>query len=172
LPTFLLSLFSAGLLEEAGLPIVFGVALFYGGLAQFVAGIWEYRNNNTSGRPRFGSFGAFWLSLWAFEHLYIDTIPEAQQDTVVGWFLLAWGIFTTYMWIASFRITAAVNILFLFLAATFFILAAGDLTGSDPIVQVGGYVGLVTAVTAWYASFATVINPTFVRTVLPVKPLD
>jgi uncharacterized protein len=172
LPTFLLSLFNAGLLGEAGEPIVFGVALFYGGVAQVIAGIWEFRNNNTFGATAFTSFGTFWLSFWAFEHFYIDKIPEAEQPTVIGWFLIAWGIFTAYMWIASFRITAAVNIVFLLLTATFFILGIGDLLESDPIVQIGGYVGLATAAVAWYTSFATVVNPTFSRTILPVGPLS
>ncbi len=172
LTTFVLSLFNAGLLPEAGEPIVFGLALFYGGIAQLIAGIWEFRNNNTFGATAFTSYGAFWLSFWAFQQFYVDAIPEAQRATVVGWFLFAWGVFTTYMWVASFRITAAVNVLFLALAITFFLLAAGDLTGIELIGRIGGYVGLLTAAIAWYTSFATVINPTFCRTVLPVKKLD
>ncbi len=171
LTTFLLSLFNAGLLPESGEPIVFGLALFYGGIAQLIAGIWEFRNNNTFGATAFTSYGAFWLAFWALQQFYIERIPEDQRATVVGWFLVAWGIFTAYMWVASFRITAAVNVLFLFLAATFFLLAIGDLTGSEVIGHIGGYVGLATAGIAWYTSFATVVNPTFCRTVLPVGPL-
>jgi len=171
LTTFLLSLFNAGLLSDVGEPIVLGVALFYGGVAQFVAGLWEYRNNNTFGATAFCSYGAFWLSFWAFNQFYASKIPEAQASTFVGWFLISWGIFTAYMWVASFRMTAAVNLVFLLLAATFFLLGFGDLLGADGVKTIGGFVGLATAVAAWYASFATVLNPTFGRTVLPVKEL-
>jgi uncharacterized protein len=172
LTTFLLSFFNAGLLDPAGEPIVFPLGLFYGGLAQFAAGMWEFRNNNTFGATAFTSYGAFWIALAAFDTFYVDKVPETQLPTVVGWFLIAWGIFTAYMWIGSFRVTVAVNIVFLLLAATFFILGIGELTGNSGIGQIGGYVGIATAIAAWYASAAGVINTNFGRTVLPVKPLS
>ncbi len=168
LTTFMLSLFNAGLLDEAGEPIVFPLALFYGGLAQFLAGMWEYRNNNTFGATAFTSYGAFWLTFWAVQTFYANRIPEAQLDTVVGWFLIAWGIFTAYMWIGSFKVSIAVNIVFLLLTVTFFVLGIGDLLGSDSVVRIGGYLGIVTALAAWYASAAGVLNDTIGRPVLPV----
>lgn len=168
LTTFMLSLFNAGLLDEAGEPIVFPLALFYGGLAQFLAGMWEYRNNNTFGATAFTSYGAFWLTFWALQTFYANRIPEAQLDTVVGWFLIAWGIFTAYMWIGSFKVSIAVNIVFLLLTVTFFVLGIGDLLGSDSVVRIGGYLGIVTALAAWYASAAGVLNDTIGRPVLPV----
>ncbi len=168
LTTFMLSLFNAGLLDEAGEPIVFPLALFYGGLAQFLAGMWEYRNNNTFGAMAFTSYGAFWLTFWALQTFYANRIPEAQLDTVVGWFLIAWGIFTAYMWIGSFKVSIAVNIVFLLLTVTFFVLGIGDLLGSDSVVRIGGYLGIVTALAAWYASAAGVLNDTIGRPVLPV----
>ena len=88
LTTFMLSLFNAGLLPEAGEPIVFSLALFYGGLAQFLAGMWEFRNKNTFGATAFTSYGAFWLAFWGLEQFYIDRIPEGQRPLVVGWFLV------------------------------------------------------------------------------------
>ena len=172
LTTFLLSLFNAGLLNSAGEPIVFPLGLFYGGLAQFMAGMWEFRNNNTFGATAFTSYGAFWIALAAFDTFYVDKIPEAQLAPVVGWFLIAWGIFTAYMWIGSFRVTVAVNLVFLLLAATFFLLGIGELSGSSAIGQIGGFVGIATAIAAWYASAAGVINSNFGRPVLPVKPLS
>ena len=168
LTTFLLSLFNAGLLSEAGEPVVFSLALFYGGLAQFVAGMWEFRNQNTFGATAFTSYGAFWLAFWGLNQFYIDRIPEGQRPVVVGWFLIAWGIFTAYMLIASFRVNPAVMLVFLLLTATFLILGIGDLLGSGLVRHIGGYVGIATAIAAWYASAADVINDTFGRTVLPV----
>ena len=151
LTTFLLSRFNAGLLDEAGEPIVFPLALFYGGLAQVLAGMWEYRKNNTFGATAFTSYGAFWLTFWALTTFYTDRIPEAQLGTVVGWFLIGWGFFTAYMWIGSFKVSVAVNIVFLLLTATFFVLGIGDLMGSDAIVNIGGYLGIITAFPAWSA---------------------
>lgn len=170
LTTFLLSLFNAGLLSEAGEPIVFPLGLFYGGLAQFLAGMWEFKNKNTFGATAFTSYGAFWITLAAFDTYYVNQIPEAQLTTALGWFLIAWGIFTAYMWIGSFKVSVAVNIVFLLLTATFFILGIGDVMGSESIPVIGGYVGLATAIAAWYASAAGVINTNFGRTVLPVGP--
>ena len=171
LTTFLLSLFNAKLLGEVGEPLVFAVALFYGGLAQFVAGMWEFRNNNTFGATAFTSYGAFWMSFGVFETFYASKIPESQTPTFVGWFLVAWGIFTAYMWIASLRVSIAVSLVFLLLAITFFLLGVGDIAGNDSISLIGGYCGLATAAAAWYASFAGVMNSTFRRVVLPVKEL-
>ena len=168
LTTFMLSLFNAGLLPEAGEPIVFSLALFYGGLAQFLAGMWEFRNKNTFGATAFTSYGAFWLAFWGLEQFYIDRIPEGQRPLVVGWFLIAWGIFTAYMWIGSFRVNPAVMLVFLFLAVTFFVLGIGDLLGSGLVRNIGGYLGLATAFVAWYTSAADVINENFGRTILPV----
>lgn len=172
LTTFLLSLFNAGLLSTAGEPIVFPLALFYGGLAQFLAGMWEFKNKNTFGATAFTTYGSFWIVFGAFETFYANQIPEAQLGTVLGWFLIAFGIFTAYMFVASLRVTAAVSAVFFLLALTFFILGIGDLAGSDPILYAGGYVGIVTALVAWYASAAGVINTNFGRVILPVKPLS
>lgn len=168
LTTFILSLFNAGLLDSAGESVVFSLALFYGGLSQFAAGMWEFKNKNTFGATAFTSYGAFWLAFWGLVTLYESKIPEDQLGTVVGWFLIAWGIFTAYMWIASFKVNMAVMIVFLLLTATFFLLGIGDLAGVSSISTIGGYVGLATAFAAWYASAAVVINTNFGRTVLPV----
>jgi succinate-acetate transporter protein len=90
----------------------------------------------------------------------------------VGLFLIAWGIFTTYMFVASLRTTAAVSVVFFLLAVTFFVLGIGNSGAHPDIVKAGGWIGLATAAAAWYASFAAVTNSTFGRTVLPVKPLS
>ncbi|MFL6191256.1 MAG: acetate uptake transporter [Actinomycetes bacterium] len=172
LTTFVLSMFNAGLVDAKGEPIVLGLALAYGGAAQLLAGMWEFRKGNTFGATAFSSYGAFWISFWAYVAFFAEGIPEANRGAAAGLYLIAWGIFTTYMWVASLRTTAAVNLVFLLLAITFFVLGIGDAVGNDTISKLGGWLGLATAVAAWYASFAGVTNFTFGREVLPVRPLQ
>jgi uncharacterized protein len=171
LTTFVLSMFNADLVDPAGEPIVVGLALAYGGAAQLLAGMWEFRKGNTFGATAFTSYGAFWLSFWAYVAFFAEGVPEANRGSAVGLYLIAWGIFTAYMWVASFRTNAAVNLVFLLLAITFFVLGIGDAAGNDTVFRLGGWLGLATAVAAWYASFAGVTNSTFGRTMLPVWPL-
>jgi succinate-acetate transporter protein len=171
LTTFVLSMFNAGLVSDKGEPVVFGLALAYGGVAQLLAGMWEFKNNNAFGATAFSSFGAFWLSFWAFEQFFAKGIPAADLGHAVGLYLIGWGIFTAYMWVASFRVSVAVNLVFLLLTVTFALLGIGESGAHTDIVKAGGYVGLATAAAAWYASFAVVTNKTFGRIVLPVKEL-
>jgi succinate-acetate transporter protein len=172
LTTFVLSMFNSGLMGEKGLPIVLGLALAYGGFAQLLAGMWEFRTGNTFGAVAFTSYGAFWLSFWAFEQFYAKEITDkVALGNSVGLFLIAWGIFTAYMFIASLRTSAAIALVFLLLATTFIVLGIGNAEADSGIVHAGGYIGIATAIAAWYASFAAVTNSTFGRTVLPVKEL-
>jgi succinate-acetate transporter protein len=170
LTTFVLSMFNADLVGKGGEPVVFGLAFAYGGLAQVLAGMWEFRTGNTFGAVAFTSFGAFWLSFWAFVQFYEDKVPKADAGHAVGLFLIAWGIFTTYMFVASLRTTAAISLVFILLAVTFFLLGIGNAGAHTNVVKWGGWFGLATAAAAWYASFAAVTNATFKRTVLPVRP--
>ena len=170
LTTFVLSFFNAGIVSDTGEPIVLGLALAYGGLAQLLAGMWEFRNNNTFGATAFTSYGAFWLSFWAFNQFFADKVPSKEVGSAVGLYLIAWGIFTTYMLVASFRVSAAVMVVFLLLAVTFFLLGIGDASGTDSISKAGGWFGIATAIAAWYASFSGVANATFGRTIMPVHP--
>jgi uncharacterized protein len=171
LTTFVLSMFNSGLVSDGGEPVVFGLALAYGGLAQLLAGMWEFRTGNTFGAVAFTSYGAFWLSFWAYVQFYAADVPKADAGHAVGLYLIAWGIFTTYMFVASLRTTAAIATVLFLLAVTFFLLGIGDAGAHTDITKAGGYVGLATAAAAWYASFAAVVNSTFARTVLPVVPL-
>ncbi|MDR3069339.1 MAG: acetate uptake transporter [Cellulomonas sp.] len=170
LSTFVLSLYNAGILE-GGRPVVVGLALFYGGLAQLLAGMWEFRTGNTFGALAFTSYGAFWLA-WATWVVWgADKVADAQQASqAIGVFLLAWGLFTAYMTVAALRTTTAVLTVFVLLTATFFLLGIGDFAENATIVKAGGFVGLATALAAWYGSFAGVVNSTFSKTVLPVGP--
>jgi uncharacterized protein len=169
--TFVLSMFNANFVGSGGEPVVFGLALAYGGIAQLLAGMWEFRTGNTFGALAFSSFGAFWLSLFVFEVFFAGSIPEADLGHAAGLYLWAWAIFTTYMFVASLRTTGAVALVFVLLASTFVLLAIGASGAHETVTHWGGYVGLATAAAAWYASFAAVTNSTFGRTVLPVVPL-
>jgi uncharacterized protein len=171
LTTFVLSIFNAHLMGAGGEPIVFGLALAYGGVAQVLAGMWEFRTGNTFGAVAFTSYGAFWLSFWAFVQFFEKSVPAKDAGHAVGLFLIAWGIFTTYMFIASLRTTAAISLVFVLLAATFFLLGIGNAGAHANVTKIGGWLGLATAAAAWYASFAAVTNSTFGRIVLPVVPL-
>jgi succinate-acetate transporter protein len=172
LTTFVLSMFNSGLVSSGGEPIVFGLALAYGGLAQLLAGMWEFRTGNTFGAVAFTSYGAFWLSFWAFVQFFEKSVPKADAGHAVGLFLIAWGIFTAYMFIASLRTTAAVALVFVLLTVTFFLLGIGNAGAHPNIIKAGGWLGLATAAAAWYASFAAVTNSTFGRIIMPVRPLN
>jgi succinate-acetate transporter protein len=167
--TFVLSCFNAGFfgskspLEAVVLPL----ALFYGGLAQLLAGMWEFRKANTFGAVAFTSYGAFWLSFAAYVKFVAPGLG-AGAGSATGLYLLGWTIFTGYMTVASLGVSRAVAAVFVALFLTFLLLTVGAFLGSAGISVIGGYLGLVTAVLAWYASFAGVINATWKRTVLPV----
>jgi uncharacterized protein len=175
LTTFVLSMVNSGLVSDKTEPIVFGLALAYGGIAQLLAGMWEFKTGNTFGATAFASYGAFWLSFWALVQFYVKGIPAADAGHAVGLFLWAWGIFTAYMFIASLRTTVAVAMVFLLLTVTYILLGIGNSHGSAPghgLVLIGGIVGLATALAAWYASAAQVVNSTFGRDVAPLGPLN
>jgi succinate-acetate transporter protein len=169
--TLVLSVFNAKILNGAGEPVVFGLAIAYGGTAQLLAGMWEFRNNNTFGATAFTSYGAFWISFWFLTHFDAGNIG-GDAGNAIGLYLVAWGIFTLYMWIASFGVSVAVNVIFLLLWITFFLLGIGEWSSGANWTKVGGYVGLATAAAAIYTSFAVVTNSTFKRTVLPTWPLS
>jgi uncharacterized protein len=181
--TFMLSLINSGLvgthkLPGGGLlPMVAALALAYGGIAQIIAGLWEFRTGNTFGAVAFCSYGAFWISFFFIVQSVGQNAPT-EVFSGLGLYLWMWGIFTTYMFIASLRTTGAVALVFLLLAITFFILGignsslAGGTAAINGTIKLGGYVGLVTAIVAWYASFAGVVNSTYGRVIAPVVPLN
>jgi uncharacterized protein len=173
--TLVLSFGNAGIIKEPGAAaVVFGLAIFYGGLAQLVAGIWEFRRGNTFGATTFFSYGAFWLSFW-WLNAHQTAGPDGKPLDIhqsLGLYLLAWALFTVYMAVAALK-TSTINLAVLSaLALTFVFLGIGWLqnqpTGS--IEKVGGYLGILTAVLALYSSAAVVVNSTHRRDVLPTWP--
>ena len=142
LTTFLLSMFNAELVRGTGLPVVFGVALMYGGIAQILAGMWEFRAGNTFGATAFTSFGAFWLSYWALVHFYAAGIAQAgAAGKAIGLYLIAWGIFSLYMFVATFRINVGLVVVFGLLVITFALLGIGDAGAHANVHKWGGYFG-------------------------------
>ena len=113
---------------------------------------------NTFGAVAFSSYGAFWISFWALVVFYAPKIPAADAGHAIGLYLWAWAIFTAYMIVASLRTTGAVALVFVLLTVTFILLGAGNSGGHENVIKWGGYVGLATALAAWYASFAVVIE--------------
>ncbi|MDE3087703.1 MAG: acetate uptake transporter [Acidobacteriota bacterium] len=169
LTTFVLSLANANVWHATDGAVA--LALGYGGLAQLLAGMWEFKRNNTFGATAFSSYGAFWISYFVLAQFILKSVPKADVPGTVGTFLLAWGIFTLYMIVASLRVSGAVAGVFVLLTVTFFLLAIGNFETSTGWIKAGGWFGVATAAVAWYASFAGVTNTTFKRVVLPVYPL-
>lgn len=169
--TFGLSVFNADLITDQTLAaVVLPLALFYGGLVQLLAAMWEFRKGNTFGATAFGSYAAFWLAYATYARFVAGSLPPATAHQATGLFLLVFAIFTVYMTVAATRTTGALLAVLVTLSATFIVLCVGEFAQSPGTVEAGGWLGLVTAVCAWYASFAGVTNSTFHRAVLPVFP--
>lgn len=162
LTTFVLSMHNSGLVPGA-LFAVLGLALFYGGVAQILAGMWEFMKGNTFGATAFTSYGAFWMAFW---YLVTSGMADKAGETGVGVFLLAWTIFTAFMTVAAMKASRAVMLVFVALTITFLLLTLGKFGMGTTVL--GGYFGLLTAALAWYGSAAGVINSTWKKTVLPV----
>jgi uncharacterized protein len=172
LTTFLLSAHNAmGAGTEPLLPF-FGYAIFYGGLAQFAAGMWEFKTGNTFGATAFSTYGGFWMGLAAWVVLVLwGKVPATDITVSLGWILLAFAIFNTYMLLWSARINVSVFAVFLTLEITEILLFLGNFSGNkagEGLVALGGWMGLVTAIVAWYGSAAVVANSMRSKPILPV----
>ena len=179
LTTFLLSGHNASFIPDL---IWVGPAIFYGGLAQFCAGMWEFRNRNVFGATAFSTYGGFWMGLGLFIILGVDTsrwlagYTGGDLTNALAWFLFAFAVFNTYMLIGSMRVNMAVFGVFLTLEITEILLVIGFFNishgGTEWWLHAGGWAGIVTAGVAWYTSAAGVMNGTAGRSVLPVgRPL-
>ncbi len=176
LTTFVLSGHNATFIPDL---VWVGLALFYGGLTQLLAGMWEFRNRNVFGATAFSTYGGFWMSLGIFVVLAVVSksfaadLAGANLPNAVAWFLVAFAIFNTYMMFWSTQVSVAVFLVFATLEATEIVLAVGNFDAGNGAannywVHLGGWIGIATAVCAWYASAAGVINGMMARHVLPV----
>ncbi len=170
--TFVLSMINANWVSGLDGGVVLPLALAYGGIAQLLAGMWEFRAGNTFGAVAFTSYGAFWISVWLLNTFNASGIPAAHLGHALGLYFWAWAIFTAYMTVAALRVNGAVLLVFVLLTVTFILLAIGASGNHPSATHWGGYIGVATAVAAWYASFAGVINSTFGKTVAPLFPLN
>ncbi|MGB8348117.1 MAG: acetate uptake transporter [Ktedonobacteraceae bacterium] len=174
LTTFVLSSINAGWFPAGATNIIVGLALFYGGLGQLLAGMWEFKSGNTFGATAFTSYGAFWMALGVVfvpGSGILAGIPAASVHPALGVFLLGWTIFTGLMFFGTLRANVALVGVFGFLFLTFLLLAIGELGPSTSAHQIGGYLGVITAILAWYTALAGVLSSSKSAFKLPVIPL-
>ncbi len=164
--TVLLNLHNAGLFELGAMILAMGI--FYGGLAQIVAGIMEWKKGNTFGTVAFSSYGFFWLTLVALILLPKTGMVAAAETSAMVAYLIMWGLFTAVLFIGTLKLSRALQFIFASLTVLFFLLAIGDITGSATIKQIAGYEGIICGCSAIYAGLAQVLNEVYGRTVVPV----
>lgn len=168
--TVLLNLHNAGVFELNSMILAMGI--FYGGIAQVIAGIQEYKKNNTFGATAFTSYGLFWLSLVGILTLPKLGLAEVSDANSMGYYLIMWGIFTGVMFIGTLRINGILQFIFGSLTILFILLAVGDWTGNASIKMLAGFEGIICGLSAVYAGLAQVLNELYAKTVLPVWPVN
>lgn len=167
--TVLLNLHNAGLYSMDSM--ILGMGIFYGGLAQIIAGIMEWKKGNTFGTTAFTSYGLFWLSLVALTVIPNLGLIETPAPSAIAAYLIMWGIFTTVMFVGTLRLNRALQVVFLSLAILFFLLALSDILGSTTVRSIAGYEGIICGLSAVYAGLAQVLNEVYGKVVLPICPM-
>jgi succinate-acetate transporter protein len=168
--TVLLNLHNAGFFEQNSMILAMGI--FYGGLAQVIAGIMEAKKNNTFGLTAFTSFGFFWLSLVGLIVMPKLGWVAAPAGSAMVAYLVMWGIFTFCMFFGTLRLNRALQFVFASLTILFFLLAIGDATENKDITHFAGYEGIVCGASAIYAGMAQVLNEIYGKTVLPIGAVN
>ena len=168
--TVLLNLHNVGLFPLGSMILAMGI--FYGGLAQVIAGIMEWKKGNTFGTTAFCSFGFFWLTLVGL--LVLPQMGWGSPPNSIGMavYLIMWGIFTGVMFVGTLKLNRALQIVFGSLTLLFFLLAIADITGSAVMKQIAGYEGIICGFSAIYAALAQVLNEVFNKTVAPLGPVS
>jgi uncharacterized protein len=164
--TVLLNIHNAGLYPMSTMILAMGI--FYGGIAQVIAGVMDWKKNSTFGTTAFLSYGLFWLTLVGLIVLPKWTGVAAPDKVAMGWYLMLWGIFTGLMFVGTLRLSRSLQVVFASLTILFVLLALGDWTGNAAITRVAGYEGILTGLSAIYASVAQVWNELYGRVVLPL----
>jgi uncharacterized protein len=170
LTTLVLSFVNANIVGggPASFPIVLGMAVAFGGTAQLLAGMWEFRTGNTFGAVAFTSYGAFWISFFFLVSFNVAQLPPKEIDAALGLYLWMWGIFTGCLFLCTFASPRALQLLFLLLAVTFILLGIGNSGASSSMVHAGGYFGIATGAVALYIATADIMQAVYKRSVLPV----
>jgi succinate-acetate transporter protein len=168
LTTAALSWILLGILPKADMPVVIPLAVFFGGGAQLLAGMWAFAERNSFAAAAFGGYGAFWLSFWLLNTVFVKQIPVANRPGAEELYLILWGIFTFFLWVASFRVSVAVNVILALLVPAYILIGIGTDAASTTLIEIGGGFGFACAIAAAYTAFAHVCNRTFEREFLPV----
>lgn len=167
--TVLLNFHNAGLYPLD--TMILGMGIFYGGLAQIIAGIMEWRKNNTFGTTAFTSYGLFWLSLVGLLVLPKLNLGVAPTKEAMAAYLFMWGLFTAVLFIGTLKLNRALQFVFASLAVLFFLLALGAVTGETAITRIAGFEGILCGLSAIYAGLAQVLNELYGRVVAPIFPV-
>jgi len=167
LPLLALSLINIGAVKPTALPVFLTTALIFGGIAQFVVAMWEVRRGNTFGVVAFGTFGCFNLAVWYFFNFGLKEIPPADHAAALELFLGLWAIPAFILWVASFRTTLVVNLIFMLATMLFVVAAIGNGEGSETLVRISGWIGIALAAVAWYGWLSALTADTFERALLP-----
>ncbi len=166
--TVLLNLFNAGVISTDGMGMILAMGIFYGGMAQIIAGILEFKNGNTFGTTAFCSYGLFWLSLVALLVFPTLGLVAAVGPVSIGAYFIMWGIFTAYMFVGALKISRGLQVVFLTLAVLFFLLATAEFTGISLIKTIAGVEGIFCGASAIYVACAQVLNEVYRKIVLPL----
>jgi succinate-acetate transporter protein len=167
--TVLLNLHNSGLYELSSM--ILGMGIFYGGIAQVIAGIMEWKKGNTFGTVAFTSYGLFWLSLVALLVMpALNMTSKSSESAMIAYFIV-WGIFTLMMFFGTLKANRALQFIFASLALLFFLLAIRDITGNATIATIAGVEGVICGASAVYTAMALVLNEVFGRVILPIGPV-
>ncbi len=167
MPGLLLGLTNAGLIQTGSMML--GMIIFYGGFAQLIAGLMEWRKGNTYGLTAYASYGLFWFSFAALLLLpELGLAPGSGGAGALAAYLAVWGLFTLLLFIGSLKMTRALQFVLGTLALVFFVLAAGDAIGSTTLTVIGGYIGIISGLAAIYTAFAPVLNDVYGREIAPL----
>jgi len=171
LTTVLLNLHNSGLYGMA--PMILGMGIFYGGIAQIIAGIMEWKKGNTFGTTAFTSYGLFWLSLVALlvmPKVGLWDAPKDNNSAMIAYFIM-WGIFTLVMFFCTLKLNGALQFIFGSLFVLFLLLAIRDITGNAAIAMITGIEGIVCGASAIYTGLAQVLNEVYGKDLLPIWPV-
>lgn len=164
--TILLNIHNAGFFPLSS--VILSMGIFYGGLAQFIAGLIEYKKGNTFGATAFTSYGMFWISLVGLLFLPTLGLAEATSPEFLGVFLAIWGVFTFFMFLGTFKANLALQFVFGSLTVLFALLAIGNITGNATLLKFAGFEGIIRGASAFYLAVAEILNEQYGKTVLPI----